>query len=77
MTLSRRMLILAAVFDRMFSLGLRGSGADAQMNPLSSRVATVAGASALQGPRRHFLYCSLKNDSHPKLKRSREYQAPA
>ncbi|KAI0085061.1 hypothetical protein BDY19DRAFT_967807 [Irpex rosettiformis] len=62
----------ATLFDRMFSLGLRGSGADAQPGPLSSRVATVAGASALQGPRRHFLYCSLKNEAQAKPKRSRE-----
>ncbi|TDL26245.1 hypothetical protein BD410DRAFT_764711 [Rickenella mellea] len=43
----------ATLFDRMFALGVRGSGTDA--TPLGAR---VSGASP--GPRRHFLYCSLK-----------------
>ncbi|KII92258.1 hypothetical protein PLICRDRAFT_104349 [Plicaturopsis crispa FD-325 SS-3] len=59
----------ATLFDRMFSLGVRGSGTDTA--PLGARVAAVAGAAAI-GPRRHFLYCSLKNDSAPRGKRSRE-----
>ena len=59
-----------AVFDRMFSLGVRGSGTDTA--PLGARVAAVAG-SATSGPRRHFLYCSLHNESAPqRSKRSRE-----
>lgn len=55
------------VFDRMFSLGVRGSGTDTA--PLGVRVTAVAGAAA--GPRRHFLYCSLKPEA-PRNKRSRE-----
>ena len=58
------------VFDRMFSLGLRGSGTDTQ--PLGARVAAVAAAGATTGPRRHFLYCSLKTENQAKPKRSRE-----
>ncbi|KIJ39482.1 hypothetical protein M422DRAFT_32725 [Sphaerobolus stellatus SS14] len=44
----------ATLFDRMFSLGVRGSGTDTQP-PLGVRVAGAA-----TGPRRHFLFCSLK-----------------
>ncbi|KIP11642.1 hypothetical protein PHLGIDRAFT_99474 [Phlebiopsis gigantea 11061_1 CR5-6] len=59
----------ATLFDRMFSLGLRGSGTDAP--PLGARVvAAVAGATI--GPRRHFLYCPLKSESQAKPKRSEE-----
>lgn len=58
----------AAVFDRMFSLGLRGSGTDVQ--PLGARVAAVAGATT--GPRRHFLYCTLKAENQAKPKRSED-----
>ncbi|KAJ7072416.1 hypothetical protein C8F01DRAFT_245469 [Mycena amicta] len=57
---------VATLFDRMFSLGVRGSGTDAA--PLNARGAAVAAA----GPRRHFLYCSLKPEVHPQTKRSRE-----
>ncbi len=57
------------VFDRMFSLGVRGSGTDTA--PLGARVAAVAG-SATSGPRRHFLYCSLHSESAQRSKRSRE-----
>ena len=46
-----------AVFDRMFSLGLPGSGTGGA-NPTSMNP-RVAGAAP--GPRRHFLYCSLKS----------------
>ena len=60
-----------AVFDRMFSLGVRGSGTDTA--PLGARVAAVAG-SATSGPRRHFLYCSLHNEANVRGKRSREQQ---
>lgn len=49
-----------AVFDRMFSLGVRGSGVDAP--PLGAR---VAGAAASPGLKRHFLYCSLKPEPSP------------
>jgi hypothetical protein len=56
----------ALVFDRMFSLGLRGSGADITA-PVTSRVATP-------GPRRHFLYCCLKPEkpTFARNRRSRE-----
>ena len=57
------------VFDRMFSLGIRG---DAAVAPLGARVAAVAAASS--GPRRHFLYCTLKPDKTvPRTRRSREF----
>ncbi|THH10507.1 hypothetical protein EW145_g1290 [Phellinidium pouzarii] len=46
------------LFDRMFSLGVRGSGSGADPAPLGGRVPGVHGPAA--GPRRHFLYCSLK-----------------
>lgn len=59
----------AVVFDRMFSLGVRGSGSDA--SPLNARVVggaagvTVAAAPGGTGLRRHFLYCSLKPEVPP------------
>ncbi|KAF8547372.1 hypothetical protein OG21DRAFT_1517432 [Imleria badia] len=57
----------ATLFDRMFSLGIRS---DATVAPLGARVAAVAAAS---GPRRHFLYCTLKPDKcAPRTRRSRE-----
>jgi len=59
---------VATLFDRMFSLGMRGNGADTQ--PLGARVAAVA--SAQNGPRRHFIYCTLKNESPTRPKKSRE-----
>ncbi|TCD61701.1 hypothetical protein EIP91_008030 [Steccherinum ochraceum] len=64
----------AALFDRMFSLGMRGNGPDAQ--PLgTSRVAATA-AAATTGPRRHFIYCTLKaenpNKTH-RTQRSRDF----
>jgi hypothetical protein len=53
------------VFDRMFSLGVRGSGTDtAPVSTTGGRITTTA------GPRRHFLYCSLKEPSREKTKRS-------
>ncbi|KAF9461309.1 hypothetical protein BDZ94DRAFT_1167892 [Collybia nuda] len=61
----------ATLFDRMFSLGVRGSGTDTA--PLGARVAAAAVAGAATGPRRHFLYCALKPDAPvPKTRRSRE-----
>jgi hypothetical protein len=48
------------VFDRMFSLGVRGSGVDAP--PITAR---VVGAAATPGVKRHFLYCSLKPETAP------------
>ena len=63
------MISFVPVFDRMFSLGVRGSGTDTA--PLGARVAAVAG-SATSGPRRHFLYCSLHGESTQRSKRSRE-----
>lgn len=62
-------LIHVAVFDRMFSLGVRGSGTDTA--PLGTRVPAVAGSAPI-GPRRHFLYCSLHPESTTRSKRSRE-----
>ncbi|KAH8828376.1 hypothetical protein DL96DRAFT_1602995 [Flagelloscypha sp. PMI_526] len=57
----------ATLFDRMFSLGVRGSGTEA----LSAAVATSA---AMTGPRRHFLYCSLKNDTTgAKARKSKDF----
>ncbi|KAI0786707.1 hypothetical protein C8Q75DRAFT_720477 [Abortiporus biennis] len=55
----------ATLFDRMFSLGMRGNGAESQ--PLggtvrSAAAAAVAASSSAIGPRRHFLYCTLKNE---------------
>ena len=52
------MLMFHLVFDRMFSLGVRGSGSGADPAPLAARVPGVQGPGA--GPRRHFLYCTLK-----------------
>ncbi|KAH9847163.1 hypothetical protein C2E23DRAFT_849784 [Lenzites betulinus] len=60
---------VATLFDRMFSLGVRGSGTDTA--PLGARVAAVAGT-ATSGPRRHFLYCTLHSELAARHKRSRE-----
>ncbi|KAJ6586841.1 hypothetical protein DFH09DRAFT_909712 [Mycena vulgaris] len=63
---------VATLFDRMFSLGVRGSGTDAP--PLGARASAATVAGAATGPRRHFLYCSLKPEAQPQAKpqRSRE-----
>lgn len=53
----------------MFSLGVRGSGTETV--PLGTRVAAAAAAAVVAGPRRHFLFCTLKPDN-PRLRRSRE-----
>lgn len=45
------------VFDRMFSLGMRGNRPESQ--PIGSRVSMATTVAAAAGPRRHFLYCSL------------------
>jgi hypothetical protein len=58
--------IFLIVFDRMFSLGLRGSGLNT--TPLGAQ----SGTAAQTGPRRHFLYCTLKSETSPHAKRSRE-----
>ncbi|OAX41125.1 hypothetical protein K503DRAFT_864081 [Rhizopogon vinicolor AM-OR11-026] len=59
----------ATLFDRMFSLGIRS---DANVAPLGVRVAAVA-AAATTGPRRHFLFCTLKPEkAAPRIRRSRE-----
>lgn len=64
-------VLMCLVFDRMFSLGVRGSGTDTA--PLGARVAAAAVAGAATGPRRHFLFCALKPDPvPPKTRRSRE-----
>lgn len=52
----------------MFSLGVRGSGTDAV--PLGR--AGVA-AAAVNGPRRHFLYCTLRQDANHKLRKSKDH----
>ncbi|KAJ3571760.1 hypothetical protein NP233_g3537 [Leucocoprinus birnbaumii] len=57
----------ATLFDRMFSLGVR-----AETVPLNGRVTAAAVAGAATGPRRHFLYCTLKPDSPYKPRKSRE-----
>ena len=57
---------LYTVFDRMFSLGLRGSGLNT--TPLGAQ----SGTTAQTGPRRHFLYCTLKPETGSHIKRSRE-----
>lgn len=59
------------VFDRMFSLGLRGSGLNTA--PLGAQ----SGTTAQTGPRRHFLYCTLKPEAVPHAKRSREVSIAA
>lgn len=61
------------VFDRMFSLGIRGSGTDTvPLAGLASRsVATTA------GPRRHFLYCTLKGDNIRREKRGQTHAGGA
>ncbi|THH15663.1 hypothetical protein EW146_g4856 [Bondarzewia mesenterica] len=66
---------IATLFDRMFSLGVRGSGTDTA--PLGARVAAVAGVASATGPRRHFLYCSLKPENPaPRSTRHRDRDAP-
>ncbi|SJK97417.1 uncharacterized protein ARMOST_00669 [Armillaria ostoyae] len=57
---------ISTLFDRMFSLGVRGSDSV----PLGTRVAVAAAVAA--GPRRHFLYCTLKPETLPRARRSRE-----
>jgi len=63
----RVQLMSFSVFDRMFSLGVR-----AENVPLNGRVSAAAVAGAATGPRRHFLYCTLKPDSSNRPRRSRE-----
>ena len=58
--------VFLIVFDRMFSLGLRGSGLNT--TPLGAQ----SGTAAQTGPRRHFLYCTLKPETIPRAKRSGE-----
>lgn len=60
MHLSHELISYLLVFDRMFSLGVRGGGTDAV--PLVGRVAVAAASATVNGPRRHFLYCTLKQD---------------
>ncbi|KAF8200869.1 hypothetical protein BJ912DRAFT_1123308 [Pholiota molesta] len=50
---------VATLFDRMFSLGVRGGGIDN---------APLMAAATVNGPRRHFLYCTLKPDANHKSK---------
>ncbi|KAI0317196.1 hypothetical protein OF83DRAFT_1172191 [Amylostereum chailletii] len=65
---------VATLFDRMFSLGVRGSGTDTA--PLGARVAAVAGVASATLPRRHFLYCSLKPEN-PVPPRSARHRDPS
>ncbi|KIY74284.1 hypothetical protein CYLTODRAFT_439214 [Cylindrobasidium torrendii FP15055 ss-10] len=58
---------IATLFDRMFALGVRG-GTDT----VPPRVAAAAAAAVVAGPRRHFLFCTLKPESPSKPRRSRE-----
>jgi hypothetical protein len=60
----------SVVFDRMFSLGIRGGAVDT--TPVGGRVAVATAAGAVSGPRRHFLYCSLKPDASSTSRKSRE-----
>ncbi|KAK1232635.1 hypothetical protein PQX77_004197 [Marasmius sp. AFHP31] len=62
---------IATLFDRMFSLGVRGSGTG-DSAPLGSRVAAAVASGSTSGPRRHFLYCTLKPEPAPRPRRSRE-----
>lgn len=61
----------ATLFDRMFSLGVRSSNIETTPASIGARVA-VAAVAAASGPRRHFLYCTLKPEQGQKPKRSRE-----
>jgi len=61
---------ISTLFDRMFSLGIRGGAVDT--TPVGGRVAVATAAGAVNGPRRHFLYCSLKSDASSKSRKSRE-----
>jgi len=67
---------IAILFDRMFSLGVRGSGTEAPPLALNARTSAAAAvaAGAANGPRRHFLFCSMKQEAPtaPKTRRSRE-----
>jgi len=49
----------ATLFDRMFSLGVRSIGTDT--GSLGSRGIVTPGSGS--GPRRHFLYCTLKSEA--------------
>jgi len=61
---------VSTLFDRMFSLGVRGGGVDTTL--VGGRVPAAAAAGAVNGPRRHFLYCSFKPDASLKSRKSRE-----
>ncbi|CAE7150746.1 unnamed protein product [Rhizoctonia solani] len=50
------------VFDRMFSIGLRGSNENPAMG--ATRVTTTTTTS--NGPRRHFLFCTLRPEKEKK-----------
>lgn len=59
-------LTYSTVFDRMFSLGIRGSGID------GAPLGRIAVSSTAATPRRHFLYCTLKLDSGLKMRKSKD-----
>ena len=62
----------------MFSLGVRGSGGiETTPASIGARVAVAAVAGAASGPRRHFLYCTLKADPPPKPKITRNRETVA
>ena len=71
------LITTTTVFDRMFSLGVRGSGTDTA--PLGARVAAVAGIASATLPRRHFLYCSLRpeNPVPPRGQRHHRRETPS
>ncbi|KAG8904477.1 hypothetical protein FRB99_001689 [Tulasnella sp. 403] len=54
---------IASLFDRMFSLGVH-------VTPLSGR--GVVASPGANGPRRHFLYCTLKEEPEKKKAKPRE-----
>ncbi|KAI0072663.1 hypothetical protein K474DRAFT_1667561 [Panus rudis PR-1116 ss-1] len=64
----------ATLFDRMFSLGMRGNPTDAPPIPVGSRLPASTVAGAPTGPRRHFLYCTLKGEN-TRTKRGNREQA--
>jgi hypothetical protein len=57
---------VATLFDRMFSLGIRGNGID------GAPLGRIAVSSTAATPRRHFLYCTLKPDSGHKVRKSKD-----
>ncbi|KAI0280742.1 hypothetical protein BC826DRAFT_924099, partial [Russula brevipes] len=61
-TTAKAFIATPRLFDRMFSLGVRGSGTDTAN--LGARVAAVAGMASAT-PRRHFLYLLPQRPENP------------